>query len=72
MEENYGMKEIKVTELEVGILTEYGVVAEVVHSSDVEVVVNMVQDFFDNNYDATDDGTFEQFEFDADDTVLIS
>lgn len=64
------MIEVKAADLEAGYPTEYGFVAEVVYVSDVEVVVNMVEDF-DGTYDATDDETFEQFEFDSDDVVLV-
>jgi len=64
------MVEVKATELEAGYPTECGFVVEVVYVSDGEVVVNMVEDF-DGTYDATDDETFEQFEFEPDDVVLV-
>lgn len=66
------MKNVNVKELEVGISTEYGVVAEMVHVSDAEVVINMVDNFYDNSYDSSDDETFEQFEFDSEDTISVN
>lgn len=54
---------VKASDLEVGMFTEYGFVAELVSVDENEVVVNIADDLV--GYDSSDTDTYEQFEFES-------
>lgn len=61
--------ELSVVELREFMVTDYGVVVDLVSVNDSEVIVNMSHDV--KAYDASDDESYAQFEFDPSDKLTV-
>lgn len=58
---------VKASDLEVGMFTEYGFVADLVAVSDYEVIINFVDDLI--GYDNADTDVYDQIAFEPDDVL---